>query len=244
MAKVNKKFYIILDVETANTLDDALVYDLGIAVVDRKGKIYETFSLTIREVFFGMEDIMQSAYYANKLPVYRSEHRVGVRTIVNLYEAKNIIYKLSKKYNTLNFYAYNMNFDSRALNTTQRYLSKSKYRWFLPYGARLNCIWHMACQVICSQKTYIKWAMEKGFYNEKTGNIITNAETVYGYIVADETFKEAHTGLADVIIEAQILAHCIRQHKPMNRKINRLCWRIPQKVKKELQENEDATKVA
>ena len=43
-------------------------------------------------------------------------------------------------------------------------------------------------------------------------------------------FEEEHTGLADALIETQILARCLKSHKSINKKINRACWRIPQKV--------------
>ena len=38
MAK--KKFYMVLDTETANGLDDPLVYDIGFAIIDKKGQVY------------------------------------------------------------------------------------------------------------------------------------------------------------------------------------------------------------
>ena len=34
-----KNYYLMLDTETANTLDDPLVYDIGLAVVDKAGKV-------------------------------------------------------------------------------------------------------------------------------------------------------------------------------------------------------------
>ena len=36
---MGKDYYLVLDVETANSTNDPLVYDLGFAVCDRKGKI-------------------------------------------------------------------------------------------------------------------------------------------------------------------------------------------------------------
>ena len=42
-----------------------------------------------------------------------------------------------EKYNVKAIMAHNMRFDYNATQTTQRYLTKSKYRWFLPYGIEL-----------------------------------------------------------------------------------------------------------
>ena len=36
-----KKYYLVVDVETANSTQEALVYDLGFAICDKKGNIYE-----------------------------------------------------------------------------------------------------------------------------------------------------------------------------------------------------------
>lgn len=222
-----KKFRIVLDVETANGLESPLVYDFGMAVTDRHGNIYESYSLTIRDVFFFEKDLMQSAYYAEKLPMYYAAHRDKTRTVITLYEARKLLHDLCEKYNTLDIYAYNAFFDRNSLTQTQRYITKSKYRFFLPYGAKVHCIWHMACQVICTQKTYRTWARKNGFVSAK-GNIRTSAEVVYKYLSNDNEFEEEHTGLADVEIETAIMAHCIRQKKKMSTKINRWCWRIPQ----------------
>ena len=138
-----------------------------------------------------------------------------------------------EKYNIKAVCAYNASFDTKALNTTQRYLTNSKYRYFLPYGTEVYCIWHMACQVICTQKRYIKFCLDNGFVSE-SGNIKTSAETVFAYMTKNEKYEECHTGLQDVLIETQIMAKCFAQHKKMNKKINRLCWRIPQSKAKEM----------
>ena len=58
-----KNYYLTVDTETANGLDDPIVYDLGGCIHDKKGNVEETFSFVIKEVFFGMKDLMQSAYY-------------------------------------------------------------------------------------------------------------------------------------------------------------------------------------
>ena len=43
-----KKYYLVLDVETANTLEQPLVYDIGYSVVDKKGNIYFSKSKQIQ----------------------------------------------------------------------------------------------------------------------------------------------------------------------------------------------------
>ena len=64
---------MILDVETANSTDDALVYDIGYTIVDRKGKVYEEKSYVIYDIFVLEKELMQSAYYAEKIPLYEEK---------------------------------------------------------------------------------------------------------------------------------------------------------------------------
>lgn len=230
---MGKDYYLVLDVETANSTDDPLVYDLGFAVCDRKGNIYEAESYVVSDIFYKETELMQTAYYHEKLPKYYEGIKEKAFKVINFYTAKKRIADLIEKYNIKAVCAYNASFDTKALNTTQRYLTNSKYRYFLPYGTEVYCIWHMACQVICTQKRYIKFCLDNGFVSE-SGNIKTSAETVFAYMTKNEKYEECHTGLQDVLIETQIMAKCFAQHKKMNKKINRLCWRIPQSKAKEM----------
>ena len=223
-----KTYFLVVDVETANSTDDALVYDLGYAVVDRFGNVYETASFVISDIFQDEADLMSSAYYAEKIPQYLEGIAAHDFIVTNFYQARKAILAVMEKYGITEVCAYNASFDRNALNTTQRWLTKSKYRYFFPYGTQINCIWHMACQVICTQKRYRKFCETNGFV-KPSGNLHTNAEAVYAYMTKDATFDESHTGLADVLIEVQIMAKCFAQHKKMDKSINKSCWRIPQK---------------
>ena len=165
---------------------------------------------------------MQSAYYAKKIPMYIEGIKSRAFNVVTFYEARERLLAAMRKYNIEAVCAYNANFDYTALNTTQRWLTKSKYRFFLPYGTKVYCIWHMACQLICTQKAYIKFCLENDFVSP-SGNIKTNAETVYAYMTRDICYEENHTGLEDVLIETKILAKCFSQHKKVEKNINRFC---------------------
>jgi hypothetical protein len=224
---MRKNYYLVLDVETANSTEDALVYDLGFAVCDKKGIIYEADSFVVTDIFFDERELMESAYYAKKLPQYFQGIKEKTFKVRSFYQVREILRKILLKYSITAVCAYNADFDTRALNTTQRWLTKSKYRFFLPYGTKIFCIWNMACQTICLQKSYVKFCLENGLVSN-CGNIKTSAETVYAYLTDNADFNEEHTGLRDVLIEVQIMAHCFRQHKRMEKGINRLCWRIPQ----------------
>lgn len=217
-------YIITLDTETCNgimiddklDLSDSLVYDLGFAVVDKRGNVYETASFVIRETFYGMKDVMQSAYYASKIPQYEREIVEGKRKVVSFYETRMALLSTMRKYNTSTIAAHNASFDMRALNTTQRYLTKSKYRYFFPFGTTVWCTLKMARQTIGKQKSYKLFCEINGYMTKhKVPQPRLTAEIIHRYLSGDDTFDESHTGLEDVMIEKDILAHCFKQHKKM-----------------------------
>ncbi len=213
-----KSYYLTIDTETANNLDNPIVFDIGGAVHDKKGKVLETFSFIIKEVFYEMPELMQECFYLVKIPQYNAQIYKGERKVVSLYEAKKHIDELCKKYHIKAIIAHNARFDYRATTTTQRYLTSSKYRYFLPYGVELWDTLKMAQDTICKQQSYINWCVKHN-YTKKNGAPRATAEILYKYITGDNDFVESHTGLEDVLIEKKIFAHCMRQHKKMRKNV-------------------------
>lgn len=211
-----KSYFLTIDTETANGFDDPIVYDIGGCIHDKEGNVIETFSFVIYETFFGMHELMKTAYYAKKIPQYLEDISNGKRKVVRYSTAKRYIRQLCEKYSVKAIVAHNMRFDYRATTRTQRYLTKSKYRFFLPYGVELWDTLKMAKDTICKQKTYQRWAKANG-YMTKNGSVQATAEVLYKYISGDNNFQEEHTGLADVLIEKEIFSKCMRQHKPMRK---------------------------
>ena len=72
--------FLMIDTETTNNIDDPIVYDIGFAVVDRTGKVYETHSYAIADVILD-DEMMSTAYYAEKLPQYWDEIQNGKRLL-------------------------------------------------------------------------------------------------------------------------------------------------------------------
>lgn len=223
-----RKKFIVLDTEATNGLDDPLVYDIGYIIADRYGHIYARRSWIIQDVFADRPELMESAYYNYKIPEYIESLSNGERCMCSLYTARKVLKEDIEKYGITDFYAYNARFDVNALNTTQRYFTHSKYRWFLPYGIKVKCIWHMACQLLATQKSFHNMAVQNEWFSP-AGNWKTNAEIMYRYIEQLPEFEEEHKGLDDVYIEYAILLKCLRQHKKVDERINRMCWNIPVK---------------
>lgn len=228
-----KEMYLIIDTETANSIEQPLPYDIGYAVCDRFGHIVLERSFVVAEIFLDHKEMMKSAYFAEKIPHYWEDIKNGTREIKSIFNIRKQIKEDMKKYRIKKVGAYNMAFDKRALNNVIRYCSKSLIRWFFPFGTEFFCIWSMACQVLLNSTSYIKFALQNGLESE-AGNIQTSAEACYKFLTNSVDFTEEHTGLEDVRIEIDIMAKCFSTHKKMDKNINTSCWRLPQRKRKEL----------
>ena len=225
--------FLVVDTETCNTIEQPIPYDIGWAVCDKFGNIYAERSFIVAEVFLDMQDVMKSAYYAEKIPCYWDNIKNGSRTIAPMWKIRKAMIEDIKTFKIKKVGAYNMGFDKRALNNLMRYVSKSWCRWWFPYGIEYFCIWSMACDILLNRTSYINFANKNGLISE-ANNIQTSAECAYKYIKNLIDFKENHTGLEDVKIEIEIMTQCYRQHKKMTSVINPACWQKVQKKRKEL----------
>ena len=228
--RIDKRInYLIgLDTETCNgivvddklDLSQSLVYDIGWVVADKQGRIYQKRSFLIYDVFCGMSDVMQSAYYAEKIPMYWEQVKAGSRKLVRWSTMRKILMNDINTYGVKNVFAHNAGFDYRALNNTTRYLTKSKYRYFFPRNIEIWDTLKMCRQTIGKQKMYKVFCEKNGYMTKhKKPQVRLTAEILYRYISGDSNFIESHTGLEDVLIETALLAHCFRQHKKMEKKL-------------------------
>ena len=229
MKKIDKRrrYILVIDTETANTITDekgrldmsnVLVYDCGWQVIDKHGTVYESASFVNSDIFVHEPGLMISAYYANKMPMYYDDIRAGTRKLANTYEIRTAMIDTMERYNIKHVAAHNARFDYNALNQTQRWTTKSKYRWFFPYDIIIWDTLKMSRDVICKMPTYRRFCEENG-YITKRGQLRATAEILYRFISRDNDFQESHTGLEDVEIEAKILAYCFRQHKKMRKEL-------------------------
>lgn len=222
MEKIDRRrhYIIVLDTETANGLDDPLVYDIGWAVVDTHGNVYKTQSFVNKDVFLHERDLMRSAYYSDKIPQYCEDIRQGRRQMRSWYEIRSALWADIELFNIKEIAAHNARFDYRSTAVTQRYLTKSKYRYFLPYGVKVWDTLKMSRSVIGKMPTYKQFCIDNGYtYGKNNNQLRFTAEVLYRFITKDNSFIENHTGLEDVMIEKEILAYCYRQHKKMSKKL-------------------------
>ena len=219
-------YKIVIDTETCPIDKDyqgvapqnMWVYDCGWAVVDKRGKVYKTRSFVNADIFLGEKELMRSAYYANKIPMYWEQIKNGQRTLTNFYNIRKTLLEDISEFNVTQIFAHNMRFDYGTLNQTERWLTKSKYRYFFPKKIEICDTLKMARDVISKMPSYRRFCQENG-YITKNNQLRLTAEILYRFITKDNSFVESHTGLEDVLIEKEIMAYCYKQHKKMRKNL-------------------------
>lgn len=199
--------FMVLDTETANSLDDPLCYDIGFTVLSPEFEILETRSYVVADIFLD-HDLMKSAYFAEKIPQYWDDIKAKKRDLRRLKTIRFALRDICKEYGVTKIFAHNACFDNRSLNTTQRYMTSSKYRYFLPYGVEWWDSLKMARKVLKDDDDYGKFCYENG-YLTKRGCRRYTAEIIYQYLTNNTEFSESHTGLEDVMIEKEIVKFCM-----------------------------------
>lgn len=228
--KIDKriKYHVVLDVETAGGFDNPLVYDIGYAITDKQGRIYEERSFVISEIW-EQKNLMNSAYYSKKIPRYEKDIKNGTRQVVKFLEMRKDLLELMQKYNVKVIGAYNLNFDTNALKNTMRNITQNPKAKFLTSEFKdleMLCIWCLACETLYTQKQFGKMAIANNWLTD-ANNYKTSAEIGHRFITGELDFEEEHTGLEDVKIEIGIMAYAFRQNKKRTKGVFAHPWRIP-----------------
>lgn len=204
-----RHYVLIIDTETAGTLDAPLVYDIGYTVTDTRGNVYDSGSFTVNEIY-GDAELMNGAFYSEKAKKYSP----ATHKSADFFEIQNLLCLVMDYFGIKEACMHNTRFDLTALNNTARYISDGAEQYFFPYGLKLWDTMRMARNVILKKPTYKKFVDANGLRTPK--NLLPyNAQALYAYITQNPGFEEAHTAKEDTLIEAAILAYCIRQHKAM-----------------------------
>lgn len=208
---VIKMKVMILDTETTNNMDDPIVYDIGFVITDENGEIYEKRSYVIADTFLDKE-LMENAYFKDKIPMYWEDIKNGKRELKRFSNVNFIIRNIMKKYNIKVVCAHNARFDYISTNTTKRYITSSKFRYFFPYGTEIWDTLKMSKEIFSDDISYRNFCLDNGYITKNRQNRYT-AEIIYRFISNDNSFEESHTGLEDVLIEKDIFVYCL-QKKP------------------------------
>lgn len=210
--------YLMLDTETTNDIDCPLCYDVGFSVINDEGKNLEKHSYVVADIFLD-KDLMDVAYFKDKIPTYWEDIKAGKRMLRRFATVRAIVRDVMAQYNINTVIAHNMRFDYCSTNTTQRYLTCSKWRYFFPYGTKFVCTLKMARATFNKDEKYIAFCEENNFIT-KNGKPQLTAEVIYRYLTNNIEFVESHTGLEDVEIETEIFFACIQA----NPTVDGLLW--------------------
>ena len=202
-------YFLMLDTETTNSIEEPLCYDIGFSVVDEKGHTYETFSFVVADIFLDKE-MMENAYFKEKIHQYWEDIKSGKRKLTSFTNILFCVRNVMKEYDTKYVVAHNARFDYLSTNLTQRFLTKSKYRFFFPYGTIFLDTLKMSREVFGNDKDYINFCKENGFCTKYHQPRFT-AEILYRFLTNEIDFVESHTGLEDTLIESQIFAECLKR---------------------------------
>ena len=133
-----RKYYLILDCETATlpyagkfdepkikqkvSIAKPLIYDLGWTIVDKTGKIYKRQNFLIAEIF-SVPVVFNTAYYAEKRPLYLDMMKKGFITLTDWNTAISALEHDMELVEAVG--AYNAMFDfKKAIPFTELYINK------------------------------------------------------------------------------------------------------------------------
>jgi len=199
--------FIVTDTETTNSIDDPFCYDVGFAIVDILGNVYEKYSFVVADIFLDKE-LMKSAYFADKIPQYWEDIKNGKRELKTFANIKKTFADCVKRNNVKIILAHNARFDYRSLNLTQRFLTSSKYRYFFPFGVEIWDTLKMSRMVLKEVDEYSEFCYNNNYLTKRLCKRFT-AEIIYRFITGNNDFEESHTGLEDVLIEKEIFTYCV-----------------------------------
>lgn len=205
---------IMIDTETTNDIDCPIVYDIGFMVMDYDGNIYDEFSFVVADIFLD-DELMASAFFKDKIPQYWEEIKEGKRELKRFSTIRKIFADTVKKYGVKKIIAHNCAFDYRALQTTQRFLTSSKYRWFFPFGVEMWDTLKMSREIFSKNDEYGEFCYNND-YLTKRGQRRYTAEILYRFLNNENDFLESHTGLEDVKIEKEIFLYCVKEKSDIN----------------------------
>ena len=215
---------MMIDTETTNDLDCPFVYDAGYQIFTLADGVLCERSFVNADVFLD-KDLMASAYFVDKVPQYWDDIKSGKRILKKWFNIKRQIAEDCELFGVKYVCAHNALFDSRALNTTQRYQTTSKFRYFLPYGIEWLDTLKMSRQLLKNNADYGEFCYNND-YLTKNGQRRYTAEIIYRWLSGQNDFEESHTGLEDVEIERQIFEYCLATDP----EINGLLWERKEEV--------------
>jgi len=193
---------IVLDTETAGSLNKPFAYDVSYKVIGDDGDSLAEKHFVVEQAWHNLP-LFESAYYKEKRPKYVALMRARKAEMKKYGHIMQELKRDIKKYDVKAVYAYNSDFDDNVIN-----FNCDWYKCENPLdNVPVFDIMGYAGQFITNTPEYKAFCEQHSFFTE-SGNYSQTAETVFRYITGNVDFEEAHMGLMDCNIETEILLAC------------------------------------
>lgn len=190
---------IIFDTETLN-LNKPNCYNVGYQIVDlANGKVLCKRDFVIKQIYDN-KILFNSAYYADKRPLYTSKMKGRTAKKVYWGEMCRQMCNDIKQHQVADGFAYNASFDIKVFDYNHNYFkNKRKPLNLLNVHDIMDYI-----EPIISLKEYDDFTRANGNITE-SGRTKRTAETLFAYLTNNKDYAEEHTALEDSKIETDIL---------------------------------------
>lgn len=195
---------IVFDTETIG-LQKCFAYNIGYVIYDTDtAEVLEKADIIVEQIWHNLP-LFETAYYADKRPLYVSAMKGKRAKLMKFGHACRKMAKAIADYEVSCGYAYNSSFDEKVFDFNCDWYKVSNPLDTIPvYDIR-----GLVHNSIAFTPEYKAFCDEKELYTE-TGNYSTTAEAVYRYLFNPD-FAEEHTALADSIIEMEILNRLVTE---------------------------------
>ena len=201
---------VVFDTETTS-LEKPFCYNIGIIGYDTETKEILFRKEWIIEQIWHNLPLFNSAYYAEKRPIYVAKMRGRTAHLDKYGYVMQRMNRLFQNYNIEGAYAFNSDFDKRVFN-----FNCDWYKCLNPFDTMpIFDIRAYAQNRIAFTKGYQTFCEKNSLFTD-SGNYPSTAESLCQYISNNADFKEEHTALNDSQIELEILLQCIARGAKWN----------------------------
>lgn len=194
---------LVFDTETTS-LDKPFCYNIGYVIYDTECEvILKQADYVVEQVWHNLP-LFQSAYYADKRPLYVSAMKGRMAKMDKFgYICQQMIRDI-RSFEVSSAYAFNSPFDERVFDFNCDWFKCSNPFDLIP----IFDIRGYAHSFICNDEKYTQFCEEHQLFTD-SGNYSSTAEAVFKYISGQVDFEEEHTALSDSIIETEILLRAV-----------------------------------
>lgn len=204
---------LVFDTETVSC-NKPFCYNLGYVIYDTDRKAVLVKRDFVVEQVWHNRPLFETAYYAEKRPIYVAAMRAHKTTMDKYGYIQNQMARDIRDYNVQGAYAFNSPFDDRVFAYNSDYYHCKNALDIIPiFDIRAYATAYLMddnYRDFCDRNEEVKSGTDRKFVTEADG-YKTTAESFYCYLQNTSDFDEAHTALADSEIELEILRACIER---------------------------------